>query len=289
MTLSSDSTPIWQHLLFPNIASEDVLVAIRNALENNGYSSYDPFPGGIGSPIGKQTRIRAFAAPPSEGWQSIFFAPNDGVAASILTDFAMSINSPFLDLRLYSLEDYQITVYDVDTATTNLSSLLPFLKLGLNMSDLESAQYEPSPSASESTSPPNLPPELQQFADKKGVQSKHVDKLMGRMTKRIFKKMEQRSGDSSDSTQEQAKAMLSGQVQDALNSSAGQKLRSIISCLTVPDDWDLPDWKTLVAAYPIARQLQKGDALLLPGDEAALKEVPNALEFTPLYYAKRTT
>jgi hypothetical protein len=81
--------------------------------------------------------------------------------------------------------------------------------------------------------------------------------------------------------------MLSGQAQDALHSPAGLKLRSIISRLTVPEDWYLPDWKTLVAAYPIARQLQKGNALLLPGDEAALEQVPNALDFTPLYYAKR--
>ena len=287
MTHSSESTPIWQHLLFPHSSPEDVLVALRNALENNSYSSYDPFPGGSGSPIGKLTRIRAFAAPPSQTWQSIFIAPADHIDSTILTDLSTSIDTPFLDLHLSSLEDYHITVYGTDTRTTDLTALLPFLKSGMSMSDLESAQHEAPPDVSKSSSSPNLPPELQKFADEKGVQSKHVDKLMGRMTKRIFKKMEQQSGDSSDSTQEQAKAMLSGQAQDALHSPAGLKLRSIISRLTVPEDWYLPDWKTLVAAYPIARQLQKGNALLLPGDEAALEQVPNALDFVPLYYAKR--
>lgn len=289
MTNASDLTPIWQHLLLANIAPDDALTAMKNVLENAGYASYDPFPGGSGAPIGKRIRIRAFAAPPSPNWQSIFIAPNDHIDTALLTNLAQSIKTPFVDLRLLSLEEYQITVYEEGSTTTDLAGLVPFLKSGLSLSDIETARHEPPSSVSNSPSSSNLPSELQQFADQQGVQSKHVDKLMGRMTKRIFKKMEKQSGDASDTTQEQAKAMLAGQAQDLLNTPAGQTLCAMMNCLNLPDDWYLPEWKSLVAAYPIARQQQKGNALLLPGDEAALQQVPNALDFTPIYYAKSNT
>lgn len=288
MTNSSDPTTIWQHLLFTDISHDKIISAIRNALENNGYKSYDPFPGGSGSPIGKLTRLRTFVAPSDQSWQSLFIAPTDSFETSILSDLAKSIGMPFLDLRIQSLEAYQITLYDTASSSTDLAALVPFLKSGLTIADLESSDNEAiSISDSSPSNAANLPSELQQFADDQGVEGKHINKLMGRMTKRIFKKMEQQSGDASDDTQEQAKAMLAGQSQDVLSSLAGQKLRNVLACLTVPDDWYLPDWKSLVAAYPIARQLQKGDGLLLPGDESTLNQVPDALDYTPLYYAKK--
>ena len=288
MTNSSDATTIWQHLLFADISLDKVTAAIRNTLENNGYKAYDPFPGGSGSPIGKLTRLRTFAAPSDQLWQSLLIAPNDSFETSILTDLAKSIGMPFLDLRIQSLEAYQITLYDTASTSTDLTALVPFLKSGLTIADLEAVDNEViSISDSSPSNAANLPSELQQFADDQGVEGKHINKLMGRMTKRIFKKMEQQSGDASDDTQEQAKAMLAGQSQDVLSSLAGQKLRNVLACLTVPDDWYLPDWKSLVAAYPIARQLQKGDGLLLPGDESTLNQVPDALDYTPLYYAKK--
>ncbi len=288
MTNSSDATTIWQHLLFANVSLNETIAAIRNALENDGYKSYDPFPGGSGSPIGKLTRLRTFAAPSDQSWQSVFVAPNDSFDPSVLTDLIKSVETAFLDLRIQSPEDFQITVYNTASTSTDLTALVPFLKSGLTVADLESAHNEViSISDSSPSNAANLPSELQQFADDQGVEGKHINKLMGRMTKRIFKKMEQQSGDASDYTQEQANAMLAGQVQDILNSPAGQKLRNVLACLTVPDGWYLPDWKSLVAAYPIARQLQRGDELLLPGDEATLNQVPDALDYTPLYYAKK--
>ena len=61
-----------------------------------------------------------------------------------------------------------------------------------------------------------------------------------------------------------------------------------MACLSVPEKWMQPDWKTLTGAFQAARQLQRDPkALMLPGDKQAMAALPNALEFIALYMGKK--
>ena len=261
-------TTIWQRLL---CKSDDLVPELKRVFEADGYKAYDPFPGGLGSPVGKLTRLRTFISPPVDNWHIV--GTSDEIPASLLVE----LNLELLDIRLLEDDDYQIAVYHPDNAPdARLGALEPYLKDGVSLQDLaQIATLEMKADNADS-----LPSEISDLAAAQGVSAKHVDKMMGKMSKRIFRKM------SADDTQkEQAMAMLQPTGIN-WNSAGAQKLQAIMDKLAIPEDWHLPEWKSLVAAYQIARQQQRG-ADLLAGDADTLAKVPNAIEYTPIYYAKK--
>ena len=48
-----------------------VETALRDALGRLGYSPYDPFPGGIGTPPGLKDFVRMFLSPAAESWVAL--------------------------------------------------------------------------------------------------------------------------------------------------------------------------------------------------------------------------
>ncbi len=252
---------------------------IRKALEAADYRAYDPFPGGTGSPVGKLTRVRLFVAPSIEEWGRVL--AGDPVPEEILQTIGEMLT--FINIQLLSAEDYHLSVYKSgQSPNTDISALKPFLRQDKTEADLQAALTQELAAAPDDNA--DLPPELQQMAQEKGVKAKHVNSLMGRMQRRIARRM-QKEGEAAE-TQEQAMDALKKQNID-WNSQAGQRVMSIVGCLAVPDGWHRPAWKELTAAYPLARQQQRGGDLLLPGDKDTLATVPNALDYTPLYYAKK--
>ncbi|MCZ7542624.1 MAG: hypothetical protein M5R40_03370 [Anaerolineae bacterium] len=70
---------------------------------------------------------------------------------------------------------------------------------------------------------------------------------------------------------------------------SGQRLRAFAACLALPPAWHSPTLDEARQAYIVARRRAlRPDASLLPGDEAALARLPDALDYTPLYFGKKS-
>ncbi len=273
-----------QWYLFPNSNPSDLQTHLKNSLQALGYTFYDPFAGGTGTPVGLQQRVRGFMGSLEGGWSRLIFAPNevwpDEVARDILA--GMSVIK-----AVYTSAEQ----FEVGTIADGMVGLMAFLRPGLSEADLQQSAIMTAilPTAqTTATTLTDLPPELQKYAQEQGVDAGQVDKLMQKMSKGVFKKM----GNEQDA-QKQAKSAIAGvpkQPEVEWNSPAGQALQRVMACLTVPEKWTHPDWKTLTGAYQAARQLQRDPkALMLPGDKQAMAALPNSLEFIPLYMGKKNS
>ncbi len=269
-----------QWLLFPNSHPSDLQSRLKTSLQAAGYTFYDPFAGGTGTPVGLQQRVRCFIGALEGGWARMIFAPNeiwpDDTTREILA--GMSVIK-----AAYTASDQ----FEIGTVSDGMAGLTAFLRPGMTEADLQQAAVVTA-SAVQATDAAltDLPPELQKYAQEQGVDAGQMDKLMQKMSKGVFKKM----GNEQDA-QKQAKAAMAGvakQPEVEWNSPAGQALQRVMACLRVPEKWMQPDWKTLTGAYQAARQLQRDPkALMLPGDKQAMAALPNALEFIALYMGKK--
>jgi hypothetical protein len=288
--------PSRQWLLFQTPDAAQLQTALRAALQTAGYVLYDPFPGGTGTPVGLQDRVRGFMAPPDEGWTRLLFAPRESLPDALQREVVTALKAPLLAATLLSPEAFQITVYALDSPPdSRLEALVPFLTPGRTEADLQRAStgQGQSPEAIPAQTG-DLPAELERFAAEQGVETRHVDRLMQRMTGKVFGRLNRQTAGEADALQAQARAALAGAAQarqepDWVN-AAGLRLLAVMACLAVPRSWNQPDWKTLTAAYQIARQLARDPkALLLPGDDAALAALPDALEYAPVYAGRKNT
>jgi hypothetical protein len=215
-------------------------------------------------------------------------SPEDLLKPAFLA--SLQLPGPLLDIQL-GPEEHRITVYSPDgNSSTDLTALEPFLRSDTSHEALEAAASailakgtKPNASAS------SLPAEIEQMATEKGVNVGQVDKLMGRMSRRLFRKMSKESDGEADAMKDQARSIMMSQGNINWNSPVAQRLQLIMQHLSVPENWHLPDWKAIVGAYPLALQQQRGGDLLLPGDRETLQRVPDAAEFMPIYYARRIT
>ncbi|MCQ3931066.1 MAG: hypothetical protein DPW16_11460 [Chloroflexi bacterium] len=272
-----------QWYLFPNSNPSDLQTQLKNSLQGLGYTFYDPFAGGTGTPVGLQQRVRCFIGSLEGGWARMIFAPNEVWPDEVTRDILAGI--PVIRAVYTSAEQYE-----VGTVADGMGGLTAFLRPGLSETDLQQSAIMTAvlPTAqTTATTLTDLPPELQKYAQEQGVDAGQVDKLMQKMSKGVFKKM----GNEQDA-QKQAKSAIAGvpkQPEVEWNSPAGQALQRVMACLTVPENWAQPDWKTLTGAYQAARQLQRDPkALMLPGDKQAMAALPNSLEFIPLYMGKKS-
>lgn len=274
---------LWQTILYhqPSAELSGLSQTIVETLKATGYKPYDPFPGGLGAPIGKVTRYRLFLGRIAEQWIRLQVHPQDSVPPEIsLIDPQHAALQ--LHLQVEDTEHFRLLLNG--KLVSAWKQLEPLLQAGYSAADLEAAATS---TVTINPQPGNeLPPELQQMAREQGVKAQDVDKLMGKMSRRIFKKA---SKNDTEADVQQAQATLSGQTQGMdWSSVAGQRLAAVMGCLTVPEaSWRLPTWNALTGAYQIARQQQRGKELLLPGDSEKLAAVPNALDYQLLYFSKK--
>ncbi len=273
-----------QWYLFPNSNPSDLQTQLKNSLQALGYTFYDPFAGGTGTPVGLQQRVRCFIGSLDAGWSRLIFAPNEVWPDEVARDILAGM--PVIK-AIYTSADQ----FEVGTVADGMAGLMAFLRSGLSEADLQQSAVMTavlSTAQTTATTLTDLPPELQKYAQEQGVDAGQVDKLMQKMSKGVFKKM----GNEQDA-QKQAKSAIVGvpkQPEVEWNSPAGQALQRVMACLTVPEKWMHPDWKTLTGAYQAARQLQRDPkALMLPGDKQAMAALPNSLEFIPLYMGKKSS
>lgn len=271
---------LWQTLLVVNPPALSIADTVRNLLKENGYKAYDPFPGGMGSPIGKVSRLRMFLAPTEAGWLRLLVATGDAVPHELVTTLARLLQTPIVWPQL--IDDQQFSVGYV-AATGEIDAtwepFRPYLKEDLSAADLTAAAQQAVVISKQNS---NLPADVQQMAATQGIEMGQVDKLMGKMTRRLFGKEQEADA------LKQAQAGLANQAAIDWNTVSGQRLIAVMGCLTILDDyWRVPSWDALTGAYQVARQRQRGHSDLLSTDAAALDAVPNALDYTLLYFSKK--
>jgi hypothetical protein len=268
--ISTDST-------YPDSAA--VSAALLAALETLGYQRYDPFAGGMGTPPGLKTFVKLFAAPAQDGWVRILGEP-DLAAPAVL-----SASTPVLHAWLSDTAS-GIDVYI--NGARDEQAVVNYLMPSKTRDDLARAERGDMPTLVDRTPASDmLPPDIQKMAQDHNVDPQQANKMMERITGQLFGKMDRRSGGEASAMQDQARALISGSKGANWNSTQGQRLKALASVLTLPHNWRDPDFDVVRDAYQVARRLQRTpSAQLMPDEQAAIRALPNAIEYEAVYVGK---
>ena len=260
---SEPMTILWSSVYIPIGDEERVTAALQATYTAAGYTPYNPFPGGTGTPKGIETRIRLFAAPGEDNWTRIIGEPD----ADLLADLSKEMESPLVYAWIKENESAVDVIGGGD--------LSQFLREGKSSADIDAAL------AAQFTAGDAAPVtgEVARLADEFGVDAGQADKMFQKAAKTVFKKMDQ------ESMQDAAKKSLDNPFSWKL--PASQRVIAVMACLTIPQNWREPAYTDLAAAYQIACLLDiNEDAPLLPGDEVILDRVEYPLDYTPAYFAR---
>lgn len=274
-------TQTWYRLFVLANDAAQVTTALRTPLEALDYVPFDPFPGGTGTPPGLTQTVRLFVAPPRQNWITVL----GEYPVDLLLDFNREIGAPVVYGWLTE-DDGGLALYQDGTRRDDPAAFAPYLQPGQPPDILPRAfAGEIKVEVLESDQPPvavlgadALPPELQQLAQDQGADPVKASKMFEKVSNKLLKRM------GGGEEQEQARTMFMGSGQDVWNSLNGQRIRAIISLLTLPDNWRLPSLQTMRDAYQVHRLRQRAPRLMLmPGDQETLDAVPEALDYTPVY------
>jgi hypothetical protein len=270
----------WHSLFVPSNNADEIASVLSDALVALSYRRYDPFPGGTGLSFGWKRQIRHFVAPPAAQWTRVLGEP-DTEALQIV---AAALDVPVLHVWLDG-DRSGVAVYVAGGVTAGLNALGEWLRPDRRPEDLARALDGSAPAPVLHDESPQvlavpLPPDIQQMAEQ--VNPKEAEKMMARLTKTVFGKLE---GEAAQAGSD-ARSMLDGG--SPWNTDAGRRLRAVMDCLTLPDDWRVPNHADVREAYQVARTRRHNpDALCLPGDDEALKLVPNVLDYKQIYAGLR--
>lgn len=265
--------PLWSSLYCQIDDPQAVAARLRDSLTALAYTLYDPF-GAIPGPAYPR-QVRLFVAPAQAGWVRVLGSP----APEQLPDLSR------LALTLHFTLDgaqEQIAVYAAGAAADD-SALTAALRPGLTPADFARARM--SATAPSGASTPALP--LDALPDSVrgmagGVNSGQADKLFNRLSRDLLGRFGQ------NAEMDAARALVSGADEPDWNSAGGARLQAAAACLTLPANWQQPDFEALRDAYPLyARQRRRPDAPLYPGDAAVMARVTDALDYIPIYGGKR--
>ncbi len=269
----------WHSLWVPDREARQVADALRTALEAAGYRSYDPFPGGGGLSFGWKVRARHFVAPAAAGWTRVLGVPD----TAVLPVLCVALETALLYAWLVG-EAWELTAWTPAGEERGAEALAAWLRPGRSTDDLRRAMAGQMPVPAVDAGPQvmavPLPPDVAAMAE--SVDARQAEKMMARLSKSVFGKL----GGQGDSAQADARAMLAGAVD--WNGEHGRRLRAAVACLTIPEGWRSPTYAELADAYQVARaRRQSPGGAGLPGDDAALARVPDALDYLPVYAGKR--
>lgn len=264
----------WTSLYLP--CDEPLIPALQDSLTTLGYTLYNPF-GLLPGKAYAQT-VRLFAAPPVNGWMRVIGEPDARQLAPLSRQ----------QLCLYVAldgKDAQIKVYADGEQVEPSTALIPYLRAGRLADELRKALHSVSPvEKAENTGSPlfdvpldNLPDDLRAMAGQ--VNPAQAQRMFERLSEPLLRKVSP-GGEAAG----EARRLLAGGNAPDWNSVGGRRIRALMACLTVPDDWREPDFTTLRDAYQAhERRRRKPNARLYPGDAEAMRMVPNALDYTPVY------
>lgn len=263
----------WHSLYLSSEQSEQIITAIHDYFDANGYKIYNPF-GDLPSMSYPQT-LKIFLAPARNKWIRLLI---DGdTDASIIESLAsyLSQNMDCLSVRLDSnigsvhafrdgsLLDLGQWAQMYVSAGHDISAILN--ADSFNLPNLSEGQIGDIPLAS-------LPEDIQQMAQQ--VNAKEANKLFEKLSNRLLKAI----------GRSDARNLLNEQVN--WDSQGGQYIRTVMDKLTIPDNWRTPDFVTVRTAYTIDTQQRRGITSSFAGDDAVLKAVPNVLDYHVIYGGK---
>jgi hypothetical protein len=229
--------------------------------------------------------VRQFVAPARDGWVRVLGQPVN----ALLAEFSEVIALPILYGWLTD-DDGGFALYDKGKLQDDPEAFEPYLRRNKSPEQLRRAWEGKIPvPVLESEKPPvavvnmtDLPPDLQELAAEKNVDPKKANKLVERLSASLFGKLQ-----GSREEQEQARELIKGGGRDNWNSLNGQRIRAIASVLDLPENWRVPVLETVRDAYQLHRLRQRNPRMpLMPGDNAVMKAVPDALDYYPVYMGK---
>lgn len=271
----------WHSLYLSDIYAKDVTKTLREVLEAHGYKPYDPFPGGTGTPPMLHDMVRLFVAPSRDGWVRVLGQP----AEPLLAEFSTAAGVPVLYGWLTD-DGGGFALFSKGARHDDPAAFEPYRRVDQPAEQLAQAfagelSVPVLPGESPAVVSGNvLPPEIQQLAKAKGVKPSDAEKLAQRISGRLFGKADKKGGEE----QEQARAIVTDAGRDVWNSLNGQRVRAIASVLNLPDNWRSPTLDAVRDAYHLHRLRQRNPRLpLMPGDQATMDAVPDALSYMPVY------
>ncbi len=248
----------WDHLCLQQADAQPVVEVLRAILAQHGYTTYDPFSGGSGTPPRYKQFVRLLILPVEAGWVRVFGAQDVAALPAVLAALSadrLLIHAWFTETA-GGLDAYQ-------HGSAKAEHLAPYLTTGATA---------PSTTRTDST----LPPDLADYAQSRGVNPKQAEKMVGRLARGIF-------GKQTASVQQEAGNLF----KSLWESSGGQQLSALLGRLALPFTLRAPDFETLREAYQAARMLaRRPNATLLDSEHSALRAVPNAGNILPVYVGK---
>ncbi len=238
-----------------------VTMALRDPLAALGYSEFNPF----GAMPGRAYReaVRLFVAPATNGWTRVIGEPHPVQIA------ALSQIAPCLLLALNG-SDARVEAY-VDGENAALeTALAPYadpdcIRRALIISGGTSAPRVGSVELDA------LPDDVRDMAQ--GIDLKQAGSLFSRLSANLMKK--------TGGEEAAARQLLTGDRPD-WNSPGGARIQALLACLGL--EGHEPDFVTLRDAYALhERHRRNPNAMLYPGDAEAMRAVPDALSYQPVY------
>lgn len=267
----------WHSLYLRTDSSAIAVLALVEALQTLGYQRYDPFPGGMGTPPGLKTFAKHFVAPPQDGWVRVLGQPEP--------DLLPALSQKYLLLYAWFTDSASgVEVYiNGERRDDHLRELL---RPGAFLPD-DITTYHDNTSTEGGSAGLALPDDVQRLAQTHNVNPDQANKLVSRLTSQLFGKLDRTSGGEASAMQDQARAMVSGGGMVNWNSAPAQRLKAMMDALTIPANWRDPDFDALRDAYQVARRLRRTpSAQLMPDEQAAIKAIPNAIDYEAVYMGK---
>ncbi len=277
-------TPSWHSLYIADVSPEAVSAALVSVLGRHGYASYDPFPGGTGTPPGLTDLVRLFVAPAQGGGVRVL----GELDRALCTELSTALDRPVLVAWLDE-QSGGFALATGDALDETPDALVPYLRAGSTLDDLRQAwagEVRADSLPDESQAGAQLPPALRDLAEQQGVDLRKAGSLFEQLSGRLFGGLAGQAGEST-AEQEAARAVLMGGGRNPWNSLAGARVRAIASLLTLPANWREPDWDTVRDAYHAYRMRERYPRMTpLPGDRAALAAVPDAAAYRPVFMGR---
>jgi len=266
------------HSLYLQTDETAAVTALVAALQALGYQRYDPFPGGTGTPMGLKTFARYFVAPAQDGWARILGQPDP--------DLLLTLSQKLPLIYGWLADSGSGVELHIDGARHD-KRLTDYLRPGAALPAAGGIkQGDPATTANDATAIV-VPDDIQQLAQDHNVNADQANKLVNRLTSQLFGKLDRTSGGEASAMQTEARALAAGGGTVNWNSAAGQYLIAAMGALTIPSNWREPDFDTLRDAYQVARRLRRTpSAQLMPDEQAAIKVIPNAIEYEAVYMGK---
>jgi hypothetical protein len=261
----------WYSLYLRSENPSEVSDTLQSVFQNLGWTPYDPFPGGVGTPFSLKIFAKAFVLPADTSL--IRVVSEAAFPEEIL--FSLSELQPILFGWLTASDGGWQAIHEA-VARAAPDAFAPFLKPEASPETVARAIKGdvPVPTAEQ---PSNLPPDVEKLAQK--VNPKQAEKLAERMSGGIFDRL---GGGSSKS---EAQAFLKGGID--WNSDAGRKVRALASVFALPTNWREPSYVQAKDAYQAARALARNPkATLTAGEQDARRALPNASDFKPIFMGK---